>query len=181
MHELVHVITHYALGPQLPPWLMEGLAEDLAYSRVDSQGELLLGSLDAWRSSRLLEISSGPRRRTLTSVYSAGGPALNLDALLERWSQPVRPSVRALVGMPWAEFMEAEARLVHYTMSAFWVRYLLADTELAAPFRTWLAGLARGEEADAETLTGYLGRGWDELEAGFERWIRRPKARRGRP
>jgi hypothetical protein len=44
VHELTHLVNRRALGPVLPPWLEEGLAEELSWCRRDGRGNLLLGT-----------------------------------------------------------------------------------------------------------------------------------------
>ena len=56
LHELTHLLNRSALGPDTPIWLEEGLANDLAYNRVDRAGRLLLGTLEGQRVS----VTEGP-------------------------------------------------------------------------------------------------------------------------
>ena len=40
IHELVHALNTRSIGPALPPWLDEGLAEDLSYAALGPGGEI---------------------------------------------------------------------------------------------------------------------------------------------
>ncbi|MEZ5332257.1 MAG: hypothetical protein R2991_09460 [Thermoanaerobaculia bacterium] len=53
------------------------------------------------------------------------------------------------------------------------MRYLLADPERAAAFRTVLRGLAAGAPYDPEDLRAALDVDWGALDRDFELWVRR--------
>lgn len=171
VHELTHLLTYRILGPRLPPWLAEGLAEDLAYCRVAASGELELATLDAWRAMRAQTVVSVRGRPESTVVRSRGGPELALAELRERWRQPDRPALELLLGLPHLDFMDPDRRPIHYPMSAFLVRYLLASEDRAERFRAFLAAVARGEEGGGGELLAHLGSSWEELEAGLGEWL----------
>ncbi len=175
VHEIVHLLTYRALGNDLPPWLAEGLAEDLAYCRVSRTGELVLGSLDTWKASRARPVLD-PRGRPAMGVETrTGGPGLALDRLRSEWLAPVRSSLADLLAFSETEFMESDRRTLHYAMSGFWVRYLLADgppPRHVEAFRSFLAAVARGEAVDAASLRDRLGASWEDLEAGWGKWLR---------
>lgn len=171
VHELTHLLSYRALGPRLPSWLAEGLAEDLAYCRARRTGELELGSLDVWRSIRSETAVDARGRLQSVVVRTRGGPELALEELRGRWEKADRPSFATLLEMPYQDFTVPEGRPIHYPMSAFLVRYLLASEELADRFRGFLAALARGDEGDGEALLSHLGVGWEDLETGFSEWL----------
>lgn len=170
VHELTHVLTHRALGPDLPAWLMEGLAEDLAYSRVSKSGVLLPGTLDGWSATRTQPMLGARGEMRLAVERSRGGPKPTLEFFLDRWDDPARPDLASFLELPWYDLMEPERRRIHYPMSAFFVRYLLRHH--GEGFRAYLRGLSRGEPADVETLLMRLGvEDLERLEADFGRWL----------
>ncbi len=190
VHEIVHLLTYRALGHDLPPWLTEGLAEDLAFCRVSRSGELVFGSLDTWSSSRTVP-TIGRGGRIVTGVETrTSGPRLALDGLRQEWSRSRRPTLAELLTLSELEFLAADQRSLHYWMSAFWVRFLLADgpssrgsssrdsssrgpsSRPADAFRAFLAAVARGEEVDAVSLRRRLGATWEELETAWGKWLR---------
>ncbi len=181
VHEIAHLLTYRTLGHDLPSWLAEGLAEDLAYCRVSRSGELVLGSLDTWRASRALPAIDRGGRVTMGVETRTNGPRLALDRLRQEWSRPWRPALAQFLAFSELEFLAPERRSLHYGMSAFWVRYLLADDppsagERKAPrrdaFRSFLAAMARGEAVGAVALGRRLGTSWQELEAAWGKWLR---------
>ena len=206
VHELTHLVAYRALGTDLPPWLAEGLAEELAFCRVSRSGELLLGSLDTWTTSRRVP-AAGPANRVSMAVETrTAGPRVALDELRREWSGPRRPELADLLVFSEVEFMAPDRRSLHYAMSGFWVRYLLDEHPDA--FRSFLAAAARGEAVDAIRLRdrlgaspslrtaprsegmgrkappqagvfGALGATWEELEAAWGKWLRGKGPRKG--
>lgn len=159
LHEWGHVLSRRALGPALPPWLDEGLADDLSYSEVGEQGRLQPEryGLVTRRHENWIEM------RGAAASYNLVSRALSEGRLLP---------FSSLVKMPWEEFVGAEDSGLRYAQSAFLVRYLL-DEESGSPesFRGFLAHVSRGEPADGASLLAYLEREWRELELGFRGWI----------
>jgi len=45
IHELTHLLNRRVFRAEVPPWLEEGMAEDLAYSRLTPKGQIRLGTL----------------------------------------------------------------------------------------------------------------------------------------
>lgn len=171
VHELTHLLSYRALGPALPPWLAEGLAEDLAYCRVTSAGEIRLGTLDGWRTVGAATFFA-PNGRLESGIETVrGGPEVSLELLRARWHDADRPPLARLLELRPAQFREARLRSLHYAMSGFLVRYLLASDELAGGFLSFLRHVARGGGIEAGDLGERLGTGLDELEAGFADWI----------
>ena len=60
----------------------------------------------------------------------------------------------------------------YYDAAADWLAYLLGgtDREVADGFRSFLVRVSNGERISEALLLDALGRSWEELEAGFERW-----------
>lgn len=160
IHELVHTLNRRTLGPALPSWLDEGLAEDLSLSASDDAGKIQLGSL------------GGERRRESSQITVHGGVA-SLWALRDRAREGRLPKIPALLHLEWADFVRAEAVTTHYAAAAFWIRFLLAGDQerLAEPFREYLRGVSRGESATPEVLRLGLDLPWNVLDARYQLWI----------
>ena len=178
VHELVHLLNRRSLGAELPPWLEEGLAEELAYCKITAGGRLRLGTLDGEVSVADVPagglLASGARIRQVT----AGGPTVALRRLAERLRKPGTPSLEELVALAWSDFVEPEGRDLLYAQSAFLVRYLL-DGEggrQSEAFRDYLATLVTGERPDPAGLAAHLGTSWEELQRGFDAWVREQAA-----
>ncbi len=160
VHELTHLLNRRALGPALPPWLEEGLAEDLALSRIDATGALVPGSLAG------SAVAAGQRTAWLTGGLAA------VRQLLAWRAGGVGPSLEQLVTLDAERFRTTGSASLHYSLAGLWVRYLLdgAGEPTAAAFRSYLAAVAAGEPVAAGRLPERLGRDWPELEAGFRDW-----------
>lgn len=160
VHELTHLLNRRALGPALPPWLDEGLADDLAVSRLEDDGTL---ATDRLGGVALREPGRWEWRGPLAS-------AIEIRRALEGGRLP---GLSGLVALDWAEFVAPPEGTLRYALSSFWVRQLLSGEppELAAGFRDFLAAVARGEPATGEELARRLGRSWPRLEADLHRWI----------
>lgn len=175
IHELTHLMNRRALGPgeDLPPWLDEGLAEDLAYSAVTGAGKLRLGSL-AGRLNTDNEVGDSPGRLGARIAVTVSGPRVQLARLAGVFGTADCPSLAALVDLPWSEFKDPARRPLLYALSAFWVRYLL-DGEggrRAGPFRAFLKSVAGGGPSGPAALSAALGASIPELETGFTVWLR---------
>src|SRR6185295_4587464 len=159
IHEIGHLLDRRAIGPQLPPWLDEGIADDLAHANVSE-----LGAIDP---SRL----GGASFRAGERIQYFGARAA-LRQLVEALAEGQATPLPELLAMPWERFVGPGADL-HYAEASFFVRYLLAGDEgrLAPGFRRFLEATAGGAAPSAAALTEALGRSWPELEAGFKAWV----------
>ncbi len=160
VHELTHLLSRRGLGPALPLWLAEGLADDLGGSRVAADGTLLPGTL-------------GGRSWTDGGSWSRSGAMAEAGRLQRELERRTLPSLQTLVEMPPEEFYAPGSRSLHYAASAFWVRYFLdgRDPALAAGFRSFLGAVAAGDRIDGELLRSHLDRPWETLDEGFGRWL----------
>jgi len=159
VHELVHVLNRRALGPALPPWLDEGMAEDLGQSRVLAGGRLDPGTL------------GGASYDRGDHIELRGGLAAAL-VLQEAIGQGEAPRVEELLTSPWQEFVAA-GREQRYDAACFFVRYLL-DGEggaLRPAFQDYLKSIAAGGPADGEILRRRLDRPWPLLDLGWHVWM----------
>lgn len=160
VHELAHLLNRRALGPLLPSWLDEGIADDLAQSKVDEDsGRLVPGTLGG------VTVRAGARLQ----MY---GPRAALQQLVVALEEGKALPLAELLGLDWDDFVRTAGNL-NYAHSSFWVRYLL-DGEggaLAPRFRAFLDAVAAGEPPAPEMLREKLGRSWPELESGFRVWV----------
>lgn len=159
VHELTHLLNRRAIGPALPSWLEEGLADDLSQSQIDPSGRVLPGTLGGVtvREGRRIEMHGA--RAALQNLIQAAD------------SGGLRPFPE-LLALDWDDFVRRNAEL-NYAQSSFFLRYLLQaeQGDLAPAFRSFLAEVAEGAPPDPERLREKLGRPWPALEAGFRLWL----------
>lgn len=159
IHELTHVIAWQVLGAALPPWLGEGLADDLSLARIDRQGRLQTNTFD----SRSLRFGRNSELFLLSVVRS-------LNAV-----EPIR--LVDLLSMDRQTFLDNPG--LHYTLSALFVRFLLEDhiEGSAAAFTAYLRGVRAGSATYPDYLRERLGLQWGEIDVQFRLWARRTLAR----
>ncbi len=157
VHEIVHLVARRAIGPALPPWLDEGMADDLGESRVGDDGRLLPGTLSATtlRAGEFFETHGGQASLLSLRHRLAGGGLLPLERLT------------ALDG---EAFHAVSPPALAYAEASFFVRYLLSG-ELATRFRGFLGAVAAGTPPIPEALQAALGVPWPTLDTGFAAWI----------
>lgn len=160
VHESTHLLTRRSLGPALPPWLAEGMADDLAESQIDTRGVIIpdrLGGDAAHENGRIVR---------------SGGQAAAIQ-LQEAIEADALPTLRELVAMEESQFYRSDRVQLSYALSSFWVRYLASDFDpgLTRGFRQYLQDIASGVPLDTELLRIRLGRDWDDLESGFRIWV----------
>ena len=160
VHELGHLLNRRAVGPALPPWLDEGIADDLASSRVGPAGDLRPAELGG------AVVVSGER----VDYHGALASLRQLDAAFAAGAQP---RIERLVALDWESFVRSEDRPLHYAMAGFFVRYLIEGEggALAPAFRRFLAGVAAGGDVAGEALRRETGRSWSVLERGLREWV----------
>ncbi len=160
VHELAHLLNRRAIGPALPPWLDEGLAEELAGSARDAASGLEPGGYGG-------RLEGDGRRWSAT-----GGLAALLQAarVLENDPGPLLP---ALLEREWTAFVRGPDAPASYTLSFLFVRFLLAGEEgaLAPGFHAFLAAVAAGGPATPPALVAHLGREWPALEASLRAFV----------
>jgi hypothetical protein len=169
-HELGHLLGRRALGPALPSWLDEGLADDFATAVLAraAGGDPYAGWLTA---------SSGG--------FELAGPLAGLAVLLRRLAEGRLEPLEALVAMPRETFYAAPERELLYTQSAFVVRCLLErglpgrPSAGAAGFRAYLAAIRSGGAVDGEALLESLDTTWGELELAFRACLLHEGSRSG--
>lgn len=161
-HELVHLLNVRALGPALPPWLDEGMADDLSSSEITPAGDL--------RPERL----GGSTVRGVGSLEFSGAVAAlrSLNAAYAR--AETAPKLADLVELDWFGFVRSDDLALHYAHAGFFIRYLVdgEDGTLRPAFHRFLRRLADGGPASGEALRAELGRSWEELDAGLAAYVR---------
>jgi len=169
VHELTHLLNHRVLATPPPPWLDEGMANDLSFCRIEDSGRLQLGSLDGraivieepvYRPGGWLDVDA--------SVHLSG-PVAALAVLAERWEAGQAPRLALLLDLLRGEFMDPADRQVRFDASTFFVRYLLAEHR--AGFEVFLGELSRGGSPRTSTLLALLGVEIEELERRFGLWL----------
>ncbi len=165
IHELTHLVSWQVLRAggrfpaSLPPWLEEGMAEDLSLSNL--------------QRGRLRAEPLGPGN--LRHGRRLGVVLWQLEQ--EVVAQGTAPSLPALLAMDKDAFLSSDSEL-NYRMSAFWVRYLLSDEGgLATGFQAYLASVAEGGSSDSAVLLKSLGRTWPQLRSGFRGYLVRHRTR----
>ena len=147
--------------PALPPWLDEGLADDLGQAEIGADGELTPGRIggSATRVGNTIDFSGGRAAAILLRDADERGELIELERLLE---------------LDWQGFVGSRDRSLHYAQSSFFLRFLLdgGDPELAAGLQGFLRDVAAGGTVDGEALTQRLGADWSELEVRFRAWVR---------
>lgn len=161
LHELGHLLNRRSLGPALPPWLDEGLADDLSVHRLDAVGTSLelpaLGELRVRRDDRI----------------ELHGALAGLDLLLGRLDEGSLPPLESLVAMEWEEFVRDELSRTTYAASLFFVRFLLDGRgDEGKGFRSFLTSVARGDSvAGGRLLAALGGTTWEELERDWRLYL----------
>ena len=147
VHELTHLLNRRVFGAGLPAWLDEGLAEDLAYCRIDRNGRLRVSSL------------GGNRISSPTGSWRVTGAKAHLVVLLEHWDTPERPSLSELPILDRDDFLDPGRRSILYSESTFVIRMLLDDSEpeLRTRFLSMLDEIATSELVESVPL-------WSTLE-----------------
>jgi hypothetical protein len=161
-HELGHVLNRRGLGPALPPWLDEGLADDFAAQELGTLGEAR-------------EAPLAPLRTVDGNTVHIRGALASLDLLARAFDSATPPDLRAILALDWTRFMEEPQATLHYAASAWLVRFLLdARPGFASDFHDFLGEVAkgsRGEPRDLEAVLARAGRRWAELESGLRAYV----------
>lgn len=178
-HELTHLITDRTLASDLPPWLEEGLADDLALSRIDRQGRLTPGTVGGSTALREERRSLGRGRVRVEQEREISGAKASLLRLVDLVENGGLPSLRDLTALSQEELLRSELRDVLYPMSAFFVRFLLDRERTSEAFRVFLAGVTSAADANGERLVAHLETDWERLQRSFESWLRSEARRLG--
>jgi len=147
VHELTHLLNRRVFRSTLPPWLEEGMAEDLAFSQVTRDGSLRLGTI------------AGESPRGLEDETSLSGPKAQLAVLVTAWEGAGHPDLETLWTLEWDEFIQPGNRALHYTASAMFLRYLTdgGNADLRRAFFDLLEEAAAAELVPAISTWTSLG------------------------
>jgi hypothetical protein len=161
IHEITHLLNRRVFRTRIPPWLEEGMAEDLAFCQVTEEGRIRVGTL------------AGEMSEEFENWFSLSGPLAHLAALVASWSSPTPPDLETLVNMSWAEFIEPEARALHYAQSAMLLRFFSdgGNRRLKTGFRRYLEAVAEAELATSPSLWQSLGTSHERVETGLYRFV----------
>ena len=160
VHEVTHLLNRRALGPALPPWLEEGLADEMALLGLalsSGGGSPYAGSLDV-----------------VGNTIRGSGPMAGLARLLDRMDFGELTTLEWLLAEDWQDFRATPGGRDLYNQSGFFLHYLLEREERPAlrdGFRSFLAAVAEGEPPNGERLIAELGATWPELERDFRSWL----------
>lgn len=163
VHELTHLLSRSALGEKLPAWLDEGLAEDLAWCRVDAAGRLQPDTLDVREERPAPEEVGAPRE---------SGPRAIVDDWLKRARAGRIAPLAAILAPESRLFADLAARRDATTASAMLIRWCLAEPARSAAFREFLKAVSQGGPADANALAAALGTDAPGLQREFLQHLR---------
>ncbi|HKC25298.1 MAG TPA: SH3 domain-containing protein [Thermoanaerobaculia bacterium] len=172
VHELTHLLNKDAFPADLPPWLEEGMAEELSYGRIGEDGRLDPSTLRA-RRRRTTGESQTPEGRVRWVRYDVFGPEAMAGRLAARVRRHDLIPLAELLALSPARFGAADARKTTYPQSAFFIRYLLEGERgaLAERFREFLAAAAAGAAPSAPALARQMEKDVAALEHGSSAWL----------
>ena len=156
LHELVHLLNRRAIGPALPPWLDEGLAEELAQHLVHDD-------VPGGRYTGHRTLADG--RITLT------GPLAGLRELRRLHNTGRLVPLEQLLELDSDEFIRSSSVGLHYEHAGHLLRYLVQEE--GDGLRRFLAAVSRGQPPSGELLGAELGRPLSDVDAGFRDWLAR--------
>jgi hypothetical protein len=173
IHELVHLLNRRIFLTPPPPWLEEGMATDLAYSRISVDGRLQLGTLTGGSS-----IIDHPRQmaggwRKVNKEVRVSGAKAAYSLLKQSVAQGEPSDLEGLVRLTWEDFVDPHDRQMRYVQSGFLVRYFLydGDSREAQSFKIYLELLAKAEAVNPSELPELLEKNWPEIEDAFATWL----------
>ncbi|HVS66828.1 MAG TPA: SH3 domain-containing protein [Thermoanaerobaculia bacterium] len=168
-HELAHLENRRRLAHELPPWLEEGLAEDMALLAAAGVGCPESG----WpRISRREWRTGSGRKRALNVIETMSGKLRSLACTVEGWGRAPL-DLGELTGLGWERFSAPEGRSFRYAASALLVRFLLDGgnaSQRAEAFRSYLRAGRDTGSFGWEALLDRLGFGERELSAALREW-----------
>jgi len=170
LHELGHLLNRRSLGPALPPWLDEGLAEDFSHWAVAG------GGFDPYTRFRR-EVERAVHEHEVQMV----GPLAALQMVSDDAARGLLGSPHQLLELDWASFATGEQAALRYAHAALWIGFLDhgAGGRYRSGWRAYLDGVRRGEAAEPEALRGHLEASWEELAGQFATWVENEAASAG--
>ncbi len=160
IHELGHLLNRRALGPALPPWLDEGMAEDLSHFGLPS-------AEGASRAQRLESFRQVDGRQV-----RMGGPLASLAILDRAVTKAELLALRDLAALDWESFVGAGASL-HYAQAGWFITWLIEgdDGRWRAGFLRFLANVASGGAPTVHHLADEVGLELHDLELRFRGFL----------
>lgn len=176
-HDLVHEVTHLlnrrVFGLALPPWLEEGMANDLGYCRIASGGELMLGTLGGRREEADVGRYEPGGWLSIDKRVHESGAIASLARLRQRAVKHSLHPVGNLCDLTWQEFAAENGRQERYDESTFLVRYLL-DGGNAGVRRVFLDALQRLANATTNEPARIDPAAWiqgGDLDSHYRAWL----------
>lgn len=161
VHELTHLINRRAIGPALPLWLNEGLAETLSTSRLSPWGGL---DPETW----------GGSRQQLGNRTHFSGEWVARQNLQNAALDGSLPPLERVIGLDDETFQRGAPQPgLFYALAGSFFRYLLDgdDRRHRAAFHRFLASVAQGGAPTADALRRHLGVAWSELDGDYRKWL----------
>lgn len=176
-HDLVHEVTHLlnrrVFGLALPPWLEEGMANDLGYCRIASSGELMLRTLGGVRQESEVGRYMRGGWLSIDKRVQERGAIASLARLRRRAAENSLDPVGELCDLTWQAFAAEQGRQERYDESTFLVRYLLDGGNVAAR-QAFLDALQRLASAAVNQRVQIDPTTWAQdgnLDARYRAWL----------
>ncbi len=190
VHELTHLLQRRTFPGPLPRWLSEGVAEDLAWCRVDEAGRLDLGSIQGLffmkAGARIDVDSQGPSAALEQYVRTLRRAPLGPAGLEKGVPLAALLSGRVPLGSAQGGFVRGISRTA-VTEAGLFVRFLLDGERDLTPtgkrfgevkpgrralrFRAFLSSVAAGGPSDAAALFAALKADPAAVEHDFDDWV----------
>ncbi len=165
VHEITHLLNRRGLGPALPPWINEGMAEDMASSRITP-----MGTIDGNALAGVVTVSG--KRRTLM------GAQAGVLLLAKQMHSAEAPSLIRLTTMDWRSFVAAPSAAEHYRQAGLLFRCLATGPVMPGHavhpregLQRFLREIASGGPATGDALVEALGTSWSQLHTYFRSWL----------
>lgn len=170
LHELGHLLNRRAVGPALPPWLEEGLAEELSLLGQVGRPVAVAADPDAALAASLAYLQRFRHQTESSVVYE--GPLAGLDVLLSALRAGGLPRLEEWLRLDWEEFVRGDAAL-NYALAGWFVHYLLEgeSRSMASRFRDFLAAVAEGAPPEPGALERALSRSLAQLDLDLRVWL----------
>lgn len=154
LHAATHLLNRRLFDRPMPPWLEEGLAEDLDCFWAEDPFAPAPGMMGArW--------NQGP-----VPVVGCYTPMIKVA---QGQPPPELLATELLVGLDRRGYVEAGSFAKNQLSASWLVAYLLNGEggALASGFRDFLAEVAQGQPATGERLLTKLGKSWGEIDSGY--------------
>lgn len=173
VHEMVHLLNRRVFGLSLPPWLEEGVANDLSYSRLDADGVPVPDSLSGSRREREIGHYEPGGWLSVDKQVRERGAVASLARLARLAESGELPEVSRLTRATWQDFTAEVDRQRRYDEAAFLVRFLLdrSSPTLRATFLASLRMFANDPTRSAAALDPTRWQTSDLLSSRFVRWL----------